>query len=531
MRTLLPKSDPWHQYYATPKWIARLIKNKALGQKTRRGIYEKTKNGITVLDLKSGKYRLSDQTADKSITTILKEPNVSKRFKKLRKTDHPQAQFLWAVFRDIWHYSAITAKDIAENVRDIDRAMRLGFGWSEGPFETWQKVGWQQVTDWLNQDIKAGRSLAKKALPKWATEIKGPYQTNKALCLQTGKFTKCKDLPVYKRQLWPPQLLREIRDKGITLFENEGARLWTHGDGITILSFKTKMCTINDSVLEAIQTSLKITAADHGAMVIYQPESDNFSAGADLMGFAEKFMLGGSAALKPSLILFQQTMLNVRYAPIPVIAATRGYVFGGACELQMHCDHTVAALESYVGLVELGVGLIPGAGGTKEMTLRASHMQDPEKALQKHFKQIAMADVAKSALQAKEMNYLRPTDTVIFNSNELLYVAKLQARTVAESGYRPPLKPHITLQGIPTKATIQWLVVNLREGGFATEFDYEIAMKLANIMSGGGVDQGAIVDESWLLRLEREAFLSLVDDDRTHARIEHMLTTGKPLRN
>lgn len=531
LRHNLPASDPWAAFYAMPKWISQLIKTGALGQKTQKGIYQKTEKGILVLDLKTHQYRPATQKADKAVTSVLKEPDIKKRFRKLRSMTHPQAQFLWAVFCDIWHYSAVVAQEIADNIRDIDHAMRLGFGWSEGPFETWQKIGWKPVTQWLQASVQSQQTMAKQVLPQWVSRIAGPYQRDKAYQLTTGKFNKRRRLSIDDKQVSPILLLKETRNEGTTLFENDSARLWTHGDGITILSFKTKMCTINDAVLAAIQTSLQITAADHQAMVIYQVDAEHFSAGADLLGFAEKYMLDGVEGLKPSLELFQQAMLAIRYAPIPVVAAIKGYVLGGGCELQMHCDQTVAALESYVGLVEVGVGIIPGAGGTKEMTLRASKMPDPEKALQAHFKQIAMAEVAKSALQAKAVHYLRDTDIVIFNPNELLYVAKLQARCLAEASYRPPLALPITVEGESAKATIQWYVMNLYQGGFISEFDYFIVMKLAHIMTGGGVDRHTVVDERWLLGLEREAFLSLVDDQRTQERMEYLLTTGKPLRN
>lgn len=528
----LPKNDPWHMCYAAPSWIKRLIKKGALGQKSGQGIYQKTADGIEVLDLSSSQYRPADQKIDDEVTTILKESNITKRFEQLRKSKHPQAQFLWSVFRDIWQYAAVVAKDIADNVCDIDLAMRLGFGWQEGPFEIWQRVGWRQVNDWINADIKVKKTRASKALPHWVNIISGPYQTNKAYDVITEKFATRRKLPVYQRQLWPLKLFKETQNIGKTLFENEGARLWQlDNDGITILSFKTKMGAISDAVLEAIQQALIITAKDYQAMVIYQTDSEQFSVGADLKGFAEKFMLGGAEALKPSLELFQQTMLKIRYAPIPVIAATRGYVLGGGCEMQMHCDHTVAALNSYVGLVEVAVGIIPGAGGTKEMTLRATQMPDPEKALQSHFKQIAMAEVAKSAVQAKEMHYLRTGDTIVMHPDELLYVAKSKAREMIEAVYEPPIPPKINVQGRDAKSTLQWFVINLREGGFASEFDYHIVMQLANIMVGGDIDRGSEVNEEWLLRLEREAFLNLVEDERTHARMEHMLTTGKPLRN
>jgi 3-hydroxyacyl-CoA dehydrogenase len=221
----------------------------------------------------------------------------------------------------------------------------------------------------------------------------------------------------------------------------------------------------------------------------------------------------------------------VRYANIPVIAAVRGYVFGGGCELMMHCDKVVAALESYIGLVEVGVGIIPGAGGSKEMTLRASRSQDPEKSLQAYFKNIAMAEVSKSAYQAITLGYLRDSDTIIFNPDELLYVALAEAKLLADSNYRPPLQPQIPVLGRQGRATIDWFLVNMKEGHFASEHDYLISDKLADVMCGGDLNSNTLVTEDWLWHLEREAFISLVETSKTRDRIKYMLEHGKPLRN
>ena len=526
----LPKSDSWHSFYVMPKWLKNITDNGALGQKTKKGIYHKTKEGLLVWNIEKTDYRVADQKIDDDVKAILKEVDLSKRFDLLSTSDHPQAQFLVSVFLNIWHYVACVSPDIAKGVKAVDLAMQLGFGWQRGPINEWQQIGWGKISNQLKQALKDKMLLSNKALPKWISEINKPFHQVKAYCFEKQDFAQPRTLPIFVRQFGPVGWQKPV-DYGEVLFENDGAKLWTQGDGITILSFKTRMAAISSLVLAAINESLKITAENYQAMIIYHPEQEHFSAGADLADFAAQFMAGGIEALTPILALFQQTMLNIRYAKFPVIAATKGYVLGGGCELQMHCDQTVAALESYVGLVELGVGLIPGAGGTKEMTLRASKMPDPDKAIQQYFKQIAMAKVATSAYQAKDMHYFRRSDQVIMNPNELLYTAKQVAQKLVLAGYQPPQPPKIKVAGRDMLATFQWLAVNLREGGFASPFDYELVTKLGSIMTGGDVDRDSIVDEAWLMRLERESFLTLVEDERTYARIEHMLTTGKPLRN
>jgi 3-hydroxyacyl-CoA dehydrogenase len=291
------------------------------------------------------------------------------------------------------------------------------------------------------------------------------------------------------------------------------------------------MCTIDAEVLSGIRKALEITEQSYKAMVIWQRHGEHFSAGADLMTLGKRFIFGGAEMLYNTLKEFQETIAAVRYAKIPVIAAVKGYVFGGGCELLLHCDKVVAALESYIGLVEVGVGIIPGAGGCKEMALRASQTQNPEQSLQAYFKNIATAEVSKSALQAKKMGYLQDSDLIIFNSDELLFVAKEQAKALAESNYRPPLAPSIPVLGLQGKATIEWFLVNMKEGHFASEHDYLISTKLAEVMCGGEVDSNSLVTQEWLWHLERENFISLVETSKTRDRIKYMLENGKPLRN
>lgn len=522
--------DPWHALFTLPDWLQSLIAQKKLGQKTKGGVYEKRADGLYVWDIAQAAYRPATEKPDAAVMKLLDEKDPAQRMAALRASTHPQAQFLSAVFRELFLYAAYCLPSIAETTRDIDLAIRKGYGWKLGVFELWQQAGWQAINAWLESERAQGNTLTPTPLASWAHQH-AAYEPNTAYSPLRKGYQPRRGLPVYQRQLFYDATFNETFNEGETLFENEGLRFWTLGDGVGIISFKTKMCTISEAVLDGMQAALALAEAQCKAVVIWQRKGEHFSAGADLMQAGEKFLMEGPPALSAMLSKFQQAHLAVRYSRVPVVAAVRGYAFGGGCELLMHCDRVVACVESYIGLVEVGVGLIPAAGGCKELALRASLAQDPEKALQASYRHVAMAEVAKSAYEAQHMGYLRPSDVVIANPDELLYVAKIQALALAESGYRPPLRPRIKVLGRPGIATIRMLLVNYKEGQQISEYDYTIADYVANVMCGGQIDAGSVVDEEWLLRQERAAFMTLVENEKTFQRIQHMLETGKPLRN
>jgi 3-hydroxyacyl-CoA dehydrogenase len=535
MADTLP-DDPWHGYFQAPKWLDALIAKGALGQKTGAGIYSKRGKDILVLDLKAQDYRPSAGEVDAEVAAVLKEKDPAKKFAALRASRHPQAQFLWAVFRDLFHYSAYHLSDIAETARDIDLAIRWGYGWSLGPFETWQAAGWKQVADWIAEDIVAGKAMSSAPLPDWVFDgrdgvhgIEGSYSPARNAKLPRSA------LPVYKRQRFPDPLLGERFDTGETAFENDGIRLWHDGDGVAVASFKTKLHTVNDKVLDGLQEAIGIAERDFRGMVIWQPQ-EPFSAGADLAGALGLLQAGDVKGFEAMVENFQATSQRIKYSLVPVVAAVRGLALGGGCEFQMHSARTVAHLESYLGLVEAGVGLLPAGGGLKELAVRASLDAGPGgdvfAQLKQVFETIAMAKVGTSAVEAKELGLLRAGDVVAFNAFELLHIAKQQALALAESGYRPPLPARrIQVAGDVGIATFKMLLVNMLEGRFISPHDYEIATRIATVLCGGEVDRGALVDEEWLLQLEREHFVALARMPKTQERIAHMLKTGKPLRN
>jgi len=531
-------NDPWRDYFKTPPVLAALVAKGALGQKSGAGFFRKIGKDILVLDPAKADYVAQTGKVSDEVAAILKLKNPAEKFAKLRASSDPQAQFLWAVHRDLFHYSAYHLAEIADTARDIDFAMRWGYGWQLGPFETWQAAGWAQVAQWIAEDIAAGKTMSSAPLPTWALapQRKGVHQPDgSSYSAVQDRYLQRSIEPVYARQLFPQTTIGTQVDRGTTVFETDDARLWTLGDdGIAILSFKTKMHTLGAGVVDAVNRAIDEAEKKFKGLVIWQ-DSEPFSAGADLAGAVALLQSGQVAEFEAFVNRFQQTSMRIKYSLVPVVAAIRGLALGGGCEFQMHCARTVAALESYIGLVEAGVGLLPAGGGLKELALRASARAiegDVFTQLKNAFQTVAMAKVSTSALEAKELGLLRPSDIVVFHADELLYVAKNEARALYESGWRPPLYDRqITAAGDVGSATFKASLVNMLEGRFISEHDFDVASRIADTLCGGQIERGSQVDEQWLLDLERKHFVALAQTPKTQERIVHTLKTGKPLRN
>jgi 3-hydroxyacyl-CoA dehydrogenase len=583
MRDTLP-DDPWHAYFVVPDWLQSLIKEGALGQKVKRGVYQKKGKEIQVLDLATQAYRLSVDDVDEDIKRLLKYNSPPEKFAALRNSQHPQAQFLWSIYRDVFHYCAVQLETIADNARDLDLAIRWGFGWEQGPFEIWQAAGWKQIATWINEDAAAGKSMNQTPLPDWVMAIaengaQGVHSVQGSYAPAAKTVHSRSMLPVYQRQLFPDRLIGEEASCGETIFETDALRMWHMGDDIAIVSFKSKKHTIDIDVLKGMQQAIHEAEQNWRAMVIWQTEPP-FSLGANLqkaterpktdkpqknapppppsafdqfmrkfkksaqatvlkaareLDLADALMAKKLAEVEAMVAQFQQTSQALRYSMIPTVAGVDNLALGGGCEFVMHCDHAVATLETYIGLVEAGVGLLPAGGGCKEFALRAAQNAkdgDPFPQIKDYFQTVAMAQLAKSAEQAKAFGYLRSADQMVMHRFELLHIAKAHALALAEAGYRPPLRSsEIPVAGSTGIATIKSSMVNMLEGGFISEHDYLIGSKIAHVMCGGDVTPGSRVDEDWLLDLERAAFMELLATEKTQARIEYTLKTGKPLRN
>jgi 3-hydroxyacyl-CoA dehydrogenase len=534
------KDDPWHPYYLVPEWMSGLIAKGALGQKTRGGIFTKKGKDILVLDLKAQDYRPSTAKADPEVVEILKLKKPAEKFAKLRTHASPQAQFLWALYRDVFHYVAVHLDTIADNARDVDLAMRWGFGWAQGPFENWQAAGWQEIANAIKADIDAGKAMVKTPLPAWVFDGRTGVHSPEGSFSAKDKALKPRSaLPLYKRQWFPELVLGETQAQGTTIFENEGVRMWTAAQSpdIPVLSFKSKMHVIGAEVMAGVIEAVARAEKDYAGLVIWQ-DKPPFSAGANLYQLAPLIMAGSWSELEKGVAYFQQMTTTIKYAKVPVVAAINGMALGGGCEIAMHSARAVATLESYIGLVEAGVGLIPAGGGSKEFAVRAAAKaqhtanKDPFDFIQPIFTTVAMATVSKSASEAKELGFLRDSDVVIFNADELLHVATAEARGLAERGYRPALPPKaIPVAGRNGISIAQMVLVNMKEGGMISEHDMKVSTAIATAMCGGDVESGTLVDEEWLLAVERRQFVDLLKTDKTQARIMQMLETGKPLRN
>jgi len=538
MQDTLP-NDPWHRYYAAPAWLAALIGKGALGQKTRCGIFKKEGKSIKVLDLAAQDYRDSAGDIAPEVLAILKTKNPVEKFAQLRASEHPQAQFLWAIFRDIFHYVAVHLGDIADNARDVDFAMRWGFGWTQGPFESWQAAGWSAIAQAVKADIEAGKAMSDVPLPAWVFERDGVHTADGSYSASAQALKPRSALPVYQRQIFPERVLGEKQPQGDTLWENEGVRLWTlpQIDGeIAIVSVKSKNHTLGRDVIIGLREAVARAEAGYQGLVLWHEAP--FALGANLKEVAEAIAAGQFDLLEQYVGEFQNTALRLKYAKVPVVAAVQGMALGGGCEFLIHAAKRVVALESYIGLVEAGVGLLPAGGGCKEFAIRAAQHaaktagNDPFEFIQPVFMTIAMANVSKSGAQARELGFVQDTDKIVFNAHELLYVAIREARALAEAGYYPKLSPRgIKVAGRTGIANCEMMLANMKEGGMISAHDYRVAKAAATALCGGDIETGSLVDEAWLLTVERKLFVELLKTTETQQRIQHTLETGKPLRN
>ncbi|MBA4252547.1 MAG: 3-hydroxyacyl-CoA dehydrogenase [Comamonadaceae bacterium] len=550
--TLSPATDPFYPSFQTPEVLKALLELGHLGQKTKAGFFKKVGRDIHRFELESRDYvPCADgkgQKADEVYGRMLKKP-APERLKLLRNAEGPQGRFLWAILRNSFHYAALHLATIADCARDVDQAMRWGFGMQQGPFELWQEAGWLEVAQMVQADIDAGLALCRTPLPDWV--FNGPvaarggvHQPEGSWNPSLGQFQPRRELPVYGRQLFRETLLGEgaqtFHSAGQTVYEDADIRLWTleQGDvaGVLIASIKSKMHAIGPGVTEGLSRAVDLAEAGYQGLVIWSGD-EPFSVGADLQAVMPAFLAAGVAAIEDVEAELQRVMLKLRYAQVPVVAAVRGMALGGGCELLLHCAHRVVHLESYIGLVEVGVGLIPGAGGLTYIArraaenARASTGTDMLPFLSEGFKAAAMASVGTSALESRKLGYLLPSDTIVAHKDELLYVAIGQAQALQRAGYRPPLKRLFPAAGRSVKATILGSLINMRDGGFISQHDFYIASQIAHVVCGGEVEAGTLVSEEYLLQLERQAFCSLIVHPKTQARIMGMLQTGKPLRN
>jgi 3-hydroxyacyl-CoA dehydrogenase len=534
------KDDPFYPSYATPPVLAKLIEQGALGQKAGAGFYKKVGKDILRLDPAKADYVPAGGKADAIVERILKKP-AAERLKLLRESTNPQAQFLWAIMRDSFHYVAVHLADIADSAREIDFAMRWGFGTKQGPFEIWQEAGWQQVAGWVKEDIDAGKALCKAPLPDWVFDGRiGVHTPEGSWSASQNRYIPRSNLPVYSRQHFPESLVgsgaTDPLKAGTEEFRNDDIRVWTLDGEVLIATITCKLHLISPAVTEGLLKAVELAEQKYQGLVIWSPD-DVFSAGANLEALMPVFMKSGSKGINPEVKKLQDALLRVRYASVPVVAAMRGIALGGGCEIAVACAKRVAAMETYVGLVEVGVGLLPGGGGLTYIARRAAENaqsgpgSDLLNFLKGGFEAAAMAKVGTSAIESRKLGYLQDSDVIVPNKDELLHVAISQAKAMADAGYRAPAKALIPVAGRMGIATIKASLVGMRDGNFISQHDFHIASLIADVVCGGEVEAGTLVTEEYLMTLERKHFCSLLDHPKTQERIMGMLQTGKPVRN
>ncbi|MDL5036535.1 3-hydroxyacyl-CoA dehydrogenase NAD-binding domain-containing protein [Comamonas sp. Y6] len=539
------ETDPFYGSFGTPPVLAKLIELGNLGQKTKKGFYKKVGRDIFQFELDSEDYIPAGGKADEVYGRMLKKP-AAERLKLLRNAEGKEGQFLWAILRNSFHYAAVHLETIADCARDVDQAMRWGFGMKQGPFELWQEAGWLEVAKMIQEDIAAGKALCKAPLPQWVfegpvAEAGGVHTGNGSWSPAQNQFVPRRVLPVYERQLFPEKLLGETnlpdwQTAGTTIAETKALRTWTLDGQVLIASIKNKMHAISPEVMEGLMEAVDTAESDFDGMVIWSGDAP-FSVGADLEATMPAFVIGGADAIESIEQELQNLMLRLRYAQVPVVSAIHGMALGGGCEMAVYSARRVAHMESYIGLVEVGVGLVPGAGGLTYIARRAAENaatstgKDLLPFLTEGFTAAAMAKVGTSAIESRKLGYLLDSDIVVAHKDEVLFVAINEAKAMAASGWRAPHKRSFPVAGRSGQATIKGSLVNMRDGGFISEFDQHIASLIANVVCGGDVDADTLVDEAYLMSLERKAFCHLIAHPKTHERILGMLNTGKPVRN
>ncbi|MGF1636458.1 MAG: 3-hydroxyacyl-CoA dehydrogenase/enoyl-CoA hydratase family protein [Cyclobacteriaceae bacterium] len=526
--------DEQREMFKLPQAVTELENRKWLGDKTGQGFYKKIKgkdgkSEILTLDLKSMEYAPQKKAKFATLDTTKPIDNLRERFPVLLSGKDNAGEFYRDSFYALFQYVSCRIPEIADEIYKIDDALCAGFGWELGPFETWDILGVEKTMEkmeaanykaapWVYEMIEAGASSFFK------------IENGKKLCYNPA--TKTFDaIPGAGDFI----ILDQIRGGQQEIWKNAGASLFDIGDGILNLEFHTKMNTLGSEVIEGINKAISTTENEYRGLVIGN-QGTNFSAGANL---AMVFMFAIEQEydeLDLMIKTFQQTMMRARYSSIPVIVAPHGLSLGGGCELSLHADLIQAAAETYIGLVEVGVGLIPGGGGTKEMALRVAERYvegDVElNALQAAFMNIATAKVATSAHEARDLNILRPQDGITLNKSRQIADAKSATIALAEAGYTQPVqKTNIKVQGRSGIAMFLAGIQGMKMGQYISEHDAKIAGKIAWVMNGGDLTAPTEVSEQYLLDLEREAFLSLCGEKKTLERIQSILTTGKPLRN
>jgi len=533
-------NDESRELFRVPPLMEEMMKRGWLGEKTGSGFYKRVKGAgdpeILTLDWKKMEYRPREKARFGSIEAGKSIENTRERLPMLigpaleGKGGDKASQFLWSTMSAMCLYAARRVPEISDRVVEVDRAMRWGFGWELGPFETWDAAGFERMTKALEREGKQLPPLAAKVL---GSPKKSFYESEKG---RTHYFDLASGSMKPLEEPTGVIVLKSLKDRTPVVQENSGASLIDLGDGVLCCEFHAKMNAIGGDTVAMVQAGVARLENEFEAMVVAN-QGPNFSAGANLMLLLMVAQEGEWDDVHLAVRQFQRMNMAIKYAPRPVVAAPHAMSLGGGCEIPLHAAKIHAAAETYMGLVEAGVGLIPGGGGTKEMLIRANEHAtgddnlDLMHALRPIFENIAMAKVSTSGEEARSLGYLRPSDLVAMNRDRQIADAKETALALVRAGYHPPAPAEIRVLGEEFYAAAKLAIHMMVRGEFATEYDGVVARKLAYIMAGGGITAPQTVPEQYILDLEREAFVSLCGERKTQERIAHTLKTGKPLRN
>ena len=520
--------DESRDIFRVPALLEKLVATGTLGAKTRQGFYKKEKGQILSLNPQTFAYEPA-QPLDLGNIKALYKFDLAERLRALYYDSGRAGKFFRKMILSILSYSAYRIPEITDSPVEIDRAMRWGFGWELGPFEIWDILGFKTViTDMQTADIPLADWIVKMIEQH---QVAGFYQQDKVYTLDVGYVPLNKphdeiDLAIVKSQ------------SNNILWQNEEAALLDIGDGVVLYEFRSKGNTLSFKVMSGLTEVLDLLeTSDYRGMVIGNNDV-NFCGGANLMEIGTLAQSGDLERVSALILQFQNTLQRIHYFPKPIVAAVRGLALGGGCELVMACPQVVAAAESYIGLVELSVGLIPGAGGIMRMAAWAAERAVTETAnhiqpfLQKVFETIGMAKVANSAYEALELGFLAPTAKIVMNGDRRLYVAKQEVIRLNLEGYAPiPVRHSVMVLGQPGKAALEHAAYVFQQGGYISEYDRFLANRLGYVLTGGELSAPSLVSEDYLLQLERETFIPLLKEEKTQQRIAHLLKTKKPLRN
>jgi 3-hydroxyacyl-CoA dehydrogenase len=528
------KDDERKEIFKPPEFLEEMIERGWLGDKTGGGFYKKVKtDGESerfALDVHSMEYRPREKVTFPSVERALQEEDVGARIRVLVSGSDRGAEFAWRTLSELLIYSANRVPEISDNILNIDRAMKWGFNWRMGPFEMWDAIGIKEIVNRLEKEGREVPELVENLL-KSGKESFYREELGKTFYIDVGKFE-------YEEIKLPPEfiLLSSLKSQGKVVTENTEASLIDLGDGVACLEFHTRANALGPGTFKMMEDSLEIVRRDFIGLVIGN-QGRHFCAGANLALLLMSIQEEEWDEVEMMVKRFQEINMKIKYFEKPIVAAPFGRTLGGGCEICLHSSRIQAAAETYMGLVEISVGLLPAGGGTKEMLIR--HMEripqdtdvDVYPLLRRILEIIGMAKYSMSAWEAKKLGFLRDGDGITVNGDFLIYDAKQVVIDMVKEGYRPPIKRKVKVTGENGFAFLKMLIYNLLEGGFITEHESLIATEIAKIITGGNVPSGTLVDEEKLLEMERESFLKLCGTQKTQERIEHMLLKGKPLRN